>query len=294
MESRVRERTTAGTRRAGARVLVLAALGALVWPAIADAVSVSPVALYLDHRRRTTTLTLYNPGDRPEEIEVGFAFGHARSDSTGRVAVEFTEDPAPEGRPSVVPYLRAFPRRLRLGAGERQVVRVMVTPPADLEDGEYWGRVMVTSRGGQRPVEERQGDIQMQIELTTVVAVAVNYRHGQVSTGLRLEEARAVETAGTVDLVTRIDHTGNAAYLGRLTAEIVAADGEVLAAHEEDMVAYEPTLWRFSIPKPAGGIGPGAEVRFRFEAERDGAPDDAILPAEPVTGTAPIGAASSR
>jgi hypothetical protein len=270
------------------RALVVAIGLWLVWPAIADAVSVSPVALFLDHRDRSATMTLFNAGERAEEIEIGFAFGYARSDSTGQVAVIFTEDPAPEGQPSVVPYLRAFPRRLRLEPGERQVVRVMVSPPADLPAGEYWGRVMVTSRGGRPPIEERQGEIQMEITLTTVVAVAVNYRHGEVSTGLVLEEAAAVETGETIDLVARVDRTGNAAFIGRLVAEVVAPGGEVLGEHAEDMVAYEPTLWRFSIPKPAGGVEPGSVVRYRFVAERPGTPGDAILPAEMVTGSVAI------
>lgn len=274
-------------------VWAAAILLALLLPAVAVAVSVSPVALFIDHRTRSGTLTLYNPGTETEEIEIGFAFGYARSDSTGQVTVAFDDDPAPAGEPSVVPYLRAFPRQLRLEPGERQVVRVLVTPPADLPDGEYWGRVMVTSRGGQPPVEQSQGDVQMQISLTTVIAVALNYRHGDVSTGLVVESADAVETAETVDLLARVDRSGNAAYLGRLVAELVDADGQVLAEHAEDMVAYGPTYWRFSIPKPAGDVPEGAVVRYRFESERRGLPRGSILPAEPVVGTAPVRAADA-
>lgn len=277
-------------RKRGA-VAATAVVVALLLPALADAVSVSPVALYIDHRTRSETLTLYNPGEAAEEIEIGFAFGYARSDSTGEVTVMFSDDPAPVGEPSVVPYLRAFPRRLRLEPGERQVVRVLVTPPADLPAGEYWGRVMVTSRGGQAPIEESRGDVQMQLSLTTVIAVAVNYRHGDVTTGLTVRSAEATETPETIDLVAEVDRTGNAAFLGRLVAEVVGPDGTVLVEHVEDMVAYVPTLWRFSLPRPEGELGEGAVVRYRFEAERKGTPEGSILPARAVTGSVPIRAA---
>ena len=270
------------------KAATVAVLLCVLVPTIANAVSVSPVALFIDHRTRSGTLTLYNSGTSAEEIEIGFAFGYARSDSTGEVTVAFTDDPAPEGEPSVVPYLRAFPRRLRLEPGDRQVVRVLVTPPSDLPAGEYWGRVMVTSRGGEPPIEQTQGDIQMQISLTTVIAVAVNYRHGEVSTGLVMESAEAVETEETVDVMARVDRTGNAAFLGRFVAELVGPGGDVLVEHAEDMVAYVPTLWRFSIPKPAGGIPAGTVVRYRFVAERSGTPGGAILPAEPVEGTVEV------
>lgn len=273
-------------------VAVAAVLVAMLLPAIADAVSVSPVALFIDHRTRSETITLHNSGTTAEEIEITFAFGYARSDSTGEVTVAFSEDPAPAGEPSVVPYLRAFPRRLRLEPGDRQVVRVLVTPPADLSAGEYWGRVMVSSQGGQAPIEESRGDVQMQLNLTTVIAVAVNYRHGEVSTGLTVESAEAIETPESVDLVAQVDRTGNAAFLGRLVAEIVGPDGAVLAEHVEDMVAYVPTLWRFSVPKPEDGFEEGSMLRYRFESERKGAPAGSILPATPVTGSVPIRSAT--
>ena len=281
-----------GARR-GATIALFAVVLSLLYPALANAVSVSPVALYIDHRTRTGTLTLFNPGTAVEEVEIGFAFGYAQSDSTGLVQVVFSDEPAPAGEPSVVPYLRAFPRQLRLQPGERQVVRVLVTPPADLPAGEYWGRVMVTSRGGQPPIEERQGEISMQINLTTVIAVALNYRHGDVSTGLTLGSADATEMAETVELVTQLDRTGNAAFIGRLVAEIVGPDGEVLAEHREDAVVYVPTLWRFSIPKPEEGLPAGSQVRYRFEAERAGTPRGSILPIEPLTGSTPIRPAPS-
>jgi hypothetical protein len=282
--------TTNGRRGS---LAVLAILVALLLPALADAVSVSPVALFIDHRTRSETLTLYNPGTMPEEIEIDFAFGYARSDTTGNVSVVFSEDPAPVGEPSVVPYMRAFPRRLVLQPGERQVVRVMVTPPADLPAGEYWGRVMVTSRGGQPPIEETRGEVQMQLSLTTVVAVAVNYRHGDVATGLVVESADAVVTPDGVDLVARVDRTGNAAFLGRLVAEVVSAEGRVVAQHTADMVAYAPTLWRFSIPVAPDQLADGAVVRYRFEAVREGTPSRFILPAAPVAGSVPIRALAS-
>jgi hypothetical protein len=272
---------------------VAAVFAVLLLPILADAVSVSPVALYMDHRTRSETLTLYNSGTTTEEIDISFAFGYARSDSTGDVSVVFSEDPAPAGEPSVVPYLRAFPRQLRLPPGERQVVRILVTPPADLAEGEYWGRVMVTSRGGQPPIEESRGDVQMQLSLTTVIAVALNYRHGEVSTGLAVRSAEAVQTEETIDLIAHVERTGNAAFLGRVVAEVVAPDGTVVAEHVEDMVAYVPTLWRFSIPRPEVPLGAGAVVRYRFEAERTGVPAGAILPAEAVHGTAPIQSAAA-
>jgi P pilus assembly chaperone PapD len=138
------------------------------WAQPAAAVSVSPIALYLDQATRTGTLTLYNPGALAEEVEIGFAFGYPVSDSAGNVSVPLF-DTSPAGEPSAVEWMRAFPRRLRLEPGQRQVVRVMAQPPAGLANGEYWARVLVRSRGGQPPIEQTQGAVTLQLNVETVV-----------------------------------------------------------------------------------------------------------------------------
>ena len=141
------------------------ALGALlaISPAVASAVTVSPNALFIDSRTRSGVLTLYNPGTTAEEIEITFAFGYPRSDLAGAISVALA-DSAPAGEPSVLGFVRAFPRRLRLEPGQRQTVRILMQPPAGLPEGEYWGRVLIRSRGGRPPVEQQQGGIHMQID----------------------------------------------------------------------------------------------------------------------------------
>ena len=41
---------------------------------------------------------------------------------------------------------------------------------AGTADGEYWGRVLVKSRGGEPPVEQTQGNVRMQLALETTFA----------------------------------------------------------------------------------------------------------------------------
>ena len=275
------------SRRGSTRALMLAALLVLGAAREAAAVAVSPIALYIDSRSRTGTLTLYNDGARPEEIEIAFAFGYPRSDSLGNVAVALA-DSAPAGEPSVVPWLRAFPRRLVLQPGQRQVVRVMVQPPAGVADGEFWGRVLVKSRGGQAPIEQTQGDVTLQINLETVVAVAVSYRHGSVSTGL--DVTRAEVSREGADVVTTLDlrRTGNAAFLGRLRAELLDSSGRVVGTAEDLLAVYHDLRRRIAIPAPAGATGP-FRVRLTVDTVRDDLPPEGPLPVSTITRVVPEG-----
>ena len=260
------------------RVACMVAALAIASSAYAAAVAVSPVALYIDDRSRNGTLTLFNPGSLPEEITVDFAFGYPVSDEDGNVSVPVFEE-APEGEPNAVPWLRAFPRRLVLEPGQRQVLRVMVTPPAGLEDGEYWARALIRSRGGQPPIEEQRGDVSVQVAVETVVIVAVNYRNGSVNTGVRVVDAAASLASDTVTATIDYERTGNAAFLGRALAEVVTADGRVVASSEEVLAVYRTMRRRFSVAVPGGTTGP-LKVRFTMDTERDDLPPGGALSSE--------------
>lgn len=268
--------------RGGRTLRVLLVLGTLfvVASARGAAVAVSPVALYIDARDRTGTLTLFNPGSRPEEIEVDFAFGYPVSDQEGNVSVKIM-DPVPEGEPSAVGWLRAFPRRMVLQPGQRQVMRVMVQPPPGLPEGEYWARALVHSRGGQPPIEQQRGDVTVQLEVETVVVVAVNYRNGSMHTGVRVTDASATTVGDTVRATIDYERTGNAAYLGRVLAELVDAGGNTVASTEEVLAVYRTIRRRLDLVPPAGATGPW-KVRFTMDTDRDDLPPGGALSSERV------------
>lgn len=266
----------ARARRVVLAVLVLAAAGA----ARAHAVSVSPTALYIDARTRTAVVTLYNPGTLPEEITIDFAYGYPQSDSAGNVTVPVTTTPAP-GEPSALAWMRAFPRRLLLQPGQRQVVRVLVEAPADLPDGEYWARMLVSSRGGQPPIEQTQGDVRLQLNVQTTLVMAANFRKGDVRTGLAVDSSSARREGGNVNLDLYLRRTGNAAFLGRLAADLLDARGTVIGTTYDDLAVYRRIHRRLTIPVPAGATGPFT-VRMRVNTEREDLPPGGALPAAPL------------
>jgi hypothetical protein len=237
------------------------------------------MAVYLDGRNRQGTMTLYNAGTRPEEIRIDFAFGYPQSDEEGNLSVPLYDE-APRGEPSAVPWLTAFPQRMVLQPGQRQVVRVVARPPPGLEDGEYWGRALVHSRGGVPPIESAQRGVDVKIDVETVVVVAVNYRNGEVSTGLEVSSAAAALAADSTVATIDLTRTGNAAFLGRLLVEALDASGTVLGESEEVLAVYRTLRRRVSIPVPGGAVP--ARVRYTMDTDRDDLPDRGVIPTKPV------------
>jgi P pilus assembly chaperone PapD len=268
--------------RSAAPALVLILLGARE----AAAVSVSPTALYIDSRTRTGVLTLHNPGTLPEEVTIDFAYGYPQSDTAGNIAVAVTREPA-AGEPSAMGWMRAFPRRLLLQPGQRQVVRVMVEPPAGLAEGEYWARVLITSKGGQPPIEQAQGDQVLHLEVQTTLVMAANYRNGDVRTGVSVASAAARRTGTEVQLQLDLERTGNAAFLGSLRADLLDARGNVVGSAFDDLAVYRTMRRRLAIAVPEGTAGP-LQLRMTINTERDDLPAGGALPAPPLTQTVPV------
>jgi len=276
-----------GVARAVARVLgtVMAVVAFLTLAAgTAGAVTVSPTALYITSRNPSALLTLINTGSRPEEIELSIAFGYPVSDTSGVLRVDLV-DSAAAGEPSLTSFLRLFPRRLVLQPGQRQVVRVMVTMPAAAANGEYWGRVLVKSRGGEPPIEQSQGGVRMQLSLETTLATAVFFQKGEVKTGISISGTDARRMGDSVQFTLDLKRENNSAFLGHVRVELVNASGATVAEVEDVAAVYHSLRRRFVLrtgsPLPAGAY----TVRYLVDTERPDLPTQGPTKAEAVRGT---------
>jgi len=253
----------------------------------ANAVTVSPTAVYITARNPSALLTLINTGSRAEEIELSVGFGYPVTDSAGVLRVDIVEL-APNGEPAVTSCLRLFPRRLVLQPGQRQVVRVMVTMPAGTADGEYWGRVLVKSRGGEPPIEQAQGDVKMQLSLETTFATAVFYQKGEVTTGISVPTVSARRVSDGVQFTIDLKRDGNGAFLGRVRAELLDASGTKVAEVEDVVAVYRELRRRFVLrqttPLPAGAY----TVRYLVDTERPDLPAQGPIKAAAVRGVAEV------
>ena len=267
------------------RTLLLALGLVLCGAGRAAAVSVSPNAVYIDNRTRSGTITLYNQESRPEEIEISFAFGYPRSDAAGNISVQL-DSIAPAGEPSVVPWLRAFPRRLRLEPGQRQVVRILVSAPAGLPEGEYWGRIRVRATGGQPPIEQNLGgNISTSVSVAMEIVAPVNYRNGSVHTGVRVTDRQARATSEGAELTVDLEREGNAAFVGQLQAQLVDPRGRVVAEVSDALAVYHSLRKVIRIPANVPGGLRGYKVVFTLGTERPDVSPESILPAAKISDT---------
>jgi hypothetical protein len=265
------------------------AVAALVfWPIVSEAVLVSPHAVFIDARTRSSQVTLYNPGTQAEEITLDLRYGFPTTDSVGGIYVRmFDPESIPAGHPAATSWLRVFPRRAVVRPGERQVVRVLASPPQGLADGEYWSRMIITARGAQVTMPGGDSAVSAGVSLVVSQVISVAYRNGSLSTQVNLHEFRAELVRDSLIAWVGLERQGNAAWLGSTWLRIRNPAGQVVRQWDTPTAVYFATLRRFALPLE--GLAAGDYVA---EVELNNAREDIdrrhILPAPVVRRTAAV------
>ncbi len=250
----------------------------------AQGVMVAPHAVFIDHRLRSGSVLLYNPGTEPVEVAISTMFGYPVTDSTGAIALR-TVDVPDSTLPSALAWIQAFPRRLTVGPRERQTVRLLARPPAGLADGEYWLRMVIAAQAGRVPISGVTDTTAIQVGLTLEVRtiIGVNYRKGPVATGLALSQLRAQIVADSLVTRARLERRGNAAFIGTIRQTLMDSAGRVLDSYQSPIGVYitmEPRLVNLISPSR---LGRGRYwLRYEVVTEREDLDPTVVLKAPAV------------
>ena len=250
----------------------------------AQGVMVAPHAVFIDHRVRSGSVLLYNPGTEPVEVSISTLFGYPITDSTGAITLR-TVDAPDSTLPSALSWIQAFPRRLTVGPKERQTIRLLARPPVGLADGEYWVRLVIAAQAGSVPITGVSDTtaIQVGLKLEVRTIIGVNYRKGPVTTGLALSNVRAQLVGDTLVSRARLERRGNAAFIGTVRETLVDSTGAVRASYRSPLGVYftmEPRLATVIAPPklPRGRYW----LRYEVATEREDLDPTVVLKAPAV------------
>jgi P pilus assembly chaperone PapD len=267
--------------------LAVALLSGAVQRSVAQGVVVAPHAVYLDHRTRSASITLYNPSADPAEVTISTFYGYPVTDSVGHFMLQVPDsvDPA---MPSATAWVDAFPRRMTVPPLSRQAVRLLARPPQGLPDGEYWSRIAITATGGAIPVSSADTNgiaIGLSLEVRTIIPLL--YRKGTLSTGIVASNLRAMPVGDSLVARVRLERRGTAAFVGMAKGTLVTETGTTVASFQQPVAVYYDAEPVFALPIKDLLAG-RYRLRVELSTERTDIAQDQLLRAAAVRDSIPL------
>lgn len=206
--------------------------------AAAQMIMAAPQAVVVTDRTHTGALTLVNPSDHAVEVSLSTLYGYPVTDANGAMSLR-TFDAVDDSMPSAARWVRFFPERLTIPALGRRTVRLLVSPPAGLRNGEYWSRIVVTARGATLPVDNGgAAGINVGLALEVRSVLGMFYRQGPVATGVQLDSVRLARDGDSLAVRARLVREGSAAFVGSLRAELRDTTGTLRAESSLPLGVY--------------------------------------------------------
>jgi hypothetical protein len=239
-------------------ILILSILTALAGSRSHASVAVYPQTLFINAPNRSVAITVSNPTETRQEIWLDFRYGYPLVNDSGKFYINYI-DSTNRQEPNAVPWLTAYPQRFVLEARESQVVRVMAQLPVGMAAGEYWARVVISSK--QRtatPPQTPGANVRMKMEFISQVDIPLQVRLGSVSTGVRIQGITSVVDSGKLKMGVDLTRMGNASFWGTMHFFLRDKNGRVMKTYDQHIAIFRDVVYPVTIELP--GLEPGAYV----------------------------------
>jgi hypothetical protein len=242
-------------------------------------VAVYPQTLFINSPNRSVAITVSNPTELRQEIWVDFRYGYPLVNDSGKFYINYMDEP-PGQEPSAVPWLTSFPQRFVLEARESQVVRVMVQLPVGITPGEYWSRVVISSKQRTATPPQTPGpNVRMRMEFISQVDIPLQVRTGSVTTGLKVMGITSVVDSGMLKMGLDLTRFGNASFWGTMHLVLRDEGGRVMQTHDQHIAVFRDLVYPVTMevanlpPGPyildinIDNIRPGVPAQYRLKSD---------------------------
>jgi len=219
-------------------------------------VKVVPTFLFMKEGQRSISFNVFNPAGGEVECWIEIKYGYATMDDTGRPAVIY--DSLSEGRLDASPWIKAWPKRFTMDVGESQLIRLTVTPPSTVPEGEYWARILVKTKLS-RPLVLEGANKATRANIIQVISIDIpfHYRVGRLDAGVDIlnPEITTIQ-GGRQRFSTDVRHTGNASFWGLFDLRFLDKTNNTLVVEsKKHFVAYKD--FKYTLGLDSLNIPPG-------------------------------------
>lgn len=205
-------------------------------------VTISPTNLFVNSRNPFGTYMVINGSNQVQEISIDFIFSYTKTDENGTI-YKVQDDSLAAAQYSIADYVRAFPRNFTLSPGQRQIVRLRLTPPSDLPEGTYWARIKTASSPESPPLELQNTEtVTARVGIVVEQITGLYYKKGNVTTGISINNIETQNRNDTLTVLTHYERTGNSPFLGSISTKILDKNGlEVKSSYVSTTLYFSGT-----------------------------------------------------
>lgn len=248
------------------------------------------VGLAQDNLLITPRRVVFEGNNQREEIVVAntgqdtanYAISFRQYWMTDDGAFEEITEPRP-GQLFADPYLRYFPRSVKLAPGESQVIRMQVRRLPNMVEGEYRSHLYFRVEPDDKPLggEDLLSDrTEIGVRLTPIygISIPVIIRIGNLYSEIIISDLTVEREENQPPVVKMtLNREGNQSVYGNLSIDYIAPDGETInVGLAKGLAVYTPnTLRRFSMPLnvPEGVDFSAGKLRVRYSSSNEAKPE---------------------
>lgn len=202
-------------------------------------VSATPSFLFMDRSQKSISFTVTNTESSDREVWIEIKYGFETSNDEGKIFIQL--DSTNVDGLSAAPFMVAYPQRFILPGGTGQIVRLIANQQQPLLDGEYWARILVTSKPTKPTATQTPGSTVIRPGITMLLqqSIPFHYRVGLLETGLLVNSLIASSGDTSINLTMNLSRTGNASYWGSRTTKIIDRQGRIVYSNTKNVGVYK-------------------------------------------------------
>lgn len=238
-------------------------------------VRIIPPLLFTDEPKKSTSFSLINITEKEIEVWIETRYGYVTSNDSDQIYIEMRENYESDDQ-SCLEFTTVYPNKFILKPTEKRYVRIIVNPPPQLKNGEYWLRLLINSK----PLEKKltaigsEGSTRVGLEIQNQQSVPFHYRKGRVTTSVDLIETPSIKIINNeLNFTGKFQRYGNSSFWGRMYFELKDSKGKTVKTYFQNLVVYKKIVlnYRFDISKLPKGkytLYASAETKRSDEASR--------------------------
>lgn len=179
---------------------------------------ITPRRIIFEAGKTTENVNLANTGKDTAQYTISMLHYTMNPDGS---FVEITKEAA--GKLSAEPYLRIYPRTVKLAPGESQVVKVQYTKTAGISEGEYRSHLYFRATPKQKPIGLQTAEQTQNIGVSLVpvfgLSIPLFIKEGKTDVDVKLTNIKLTSDADALNntLALTLNRTGNSSSYGDIT-----------------------------------------------------------------------------